>query len=116
MLLDPKTVAVFLDASPAGRKRAAHAAVLAHRWGAHLIGVHVVFAGVTWPPSMDYARGEEAIEQVIAYRHQLDAEAEAVAIRVGEHFRRLCDSLDVSGEFRRIEQHDSTRPYTAGRS
>ena len=77
MLLDPKTVAVFLDASPSGKKRAAHAAVLAHRWGAHLIGVHVVFAGVTWPPSMDYVRGDEAIEQVVAYRDQLDAEAEA---------------------------------------
>jgi nucleotide-binding universal stress UspA family protein len=107
MLLDPKTVAVFLDASPSSKKRAAHAAVLAHRWGAHLIGVHVVFAGVTWPPSMNYVRGDEAIEQVIAYRDQLDAEAEAVAIQVGEHFRRLCDSLDVSGEFRRIGRESS---------
>lgn len=60
MLLDPKTVAVFLDASPSGKKRAAHAAVLAHRWGAHLIGVHVVFAGATWPPSMDYVREQVA--------------------------------------------------------
>jgi nucleotide-binding universal stress UspA family protein len=107
MLLDPKTVAVFLDASPTGKKRAAHAAVLAHRWGAHLIGVHVVFAGVTWPPSMDYARGDAAIEQVIAYKHQLDSEAEAVAIRVGEHFRGLCGSLNVSGEFRRIGRENS---------
>jgi nucleotide-binding universal stress UspA family protein len=107
MLLDPKTVAVFLDASPSGKKRAAHAAVLAHRWGAHLIGVHVVFAGVTWPPSMDYARGEEAIEQVVAYRHELDSEAEAAAIRVGEHFRDLCSSLNVSGEFRLIGRQNS---------
>jgi hypothetical protein len=51
---------------------------------------------------MDYARGDKAIEEVIAYRDQLDADAEAVAIRVGEHFRGLCGSLNVSGEFRRI--------------
>jgi len=107
MLLDPKTVAVYLDASPSGRKRAAHAAVLAHRWGAHLIGVNVVFAGVTWPASMDYVRGDKAIEQVIAYRDQLNSEAEAVAIRVGEHFRGLCDTLNVSGEFRLIGRENT---------
>jgi nucleotide-binding universal stress UspA family protein len=107
MLLDPKTVAVFLDASPSGKQRAAHAAELAHRWGAHLVGVHGVFAGVTWPPSMNYVRGDEAIESVIAYRDQLDARAEAVAIRVGEHFRGLCGSLNVSGEFRRVGRENS---------
>jgi nucleotide-binding universal stress UspA family protein len=107
MLLDPKTVAVFLDASPSGKNRAAHAASLAQRWGAHLIGVHVVFAGVRWPPSMNYVRGDEAIEQVIAYRNQLDSEAESVATRVGEHFRALCGSLNVSGEFRLIGRENS---------
>jgi hypothetical protein len=74
-----------------------------------LIGVHVVFAGVTWPPSMDYVRSDEAIEQVIAYRDRLDSEAEAVAIRVGEHFRGLCDSLNVSGEFRLIGRENTTQ-------
>jgi nucleotide-binding universal stress UspA family protein len=107
MLLDPKTVAVYLDASPSGKKRAAHAAVLAHRWGAHLIGVHVVLAGVTWPASMDYVRGDKAIEQVMAYRDQLDSEAEAVAIRVGEHFRGLCATLNFSGEFRLIGRENT---------
>jgi nucleotide-binding universal stress UspA family protein len=107
MLLDPKTVAVFLDASPSCKKRAAHAAILAHRWGAHLIGVYVVFAGVTLPPSMNYARGGEAIEQVIAYRNQLDSEAEAVAAQVGEHFRDLCASLNVSGELRLIGRENT---------
>jgi hypothetical protein len=44
--LYPKMLTVFLDASPSGKHRAVHAAALAHRWDAHLIGVHVVFAGV----------------------------------------------------------------------
>ena len=44
--LYPKTLTVFLDASPSGKHRAVHAAALAQRWDAHLIGVHVVFAGV----------------------------------------------------------------------
>jgi hypothetical protein len=39
MSLGPKTITVFLDASPSGRKRVVHAAALAQRWGAHLVGV-----------------------------------------------------------------------------
>jgi len=48
--LYPKTLTVFLDASPSGKHRAVHAAALAHRWDAHVISVHVVFAGVRLDP------------------------------------------------------------------
>jgi hypothetical protein len=107
MLLNPKTVAVFLDASASGKKRAAHAASLALRWGAHLIGMHVVFAGVTLPSSMSYVRGDKAIEQVMAYKDHLDSDAEVIAARVSAHFRGLCARFGVSGEFRRIGRENS---------
>jgi nucleotide-binding universal stress UspA family protein len=104
MPIDPKTVTVFLDASPSGKRRAAHAAALAQRWGAHLVGVHVVFAGVSVPPSMCYARGHEAIEQVIIDVGDLDVVAEAASVLVGKHFRALCARLNVPGEFRPIRR------------
>jgi nucleotide-binding universal stress UspA family protein len=97
-----KTITVFLDATASGRKRALRAAALAQRWGAHLVGVHITFAGVTLPPSMSYARGREAAKQVIAYQHQLDASAEAAAANLGAQFQAMCARLDVSGEFRPI--------------
>jgi nucleotide-binding universal stress UspA family protein len=104
MPIDPKTVTVFLDASPSGKRRAAHAAALAQRWDAHLVGVHVVFAGVSVPPSMCYARGHYAIEQVIIDVVDLDAVAEAASVLVGKHFRALCARLNVPGEFRPIRR------------
>jgi nucleotide-binding universal stress UspA family protein len=104
MPIDPKTVTVFLDASPSGKRRAAHAAALAQRWGAHLVGVHVVFAGVSFHPSLCYARGHVAIEQVIIDVGELDVVAEATSVLLGNHFRALCARLNVPGEFRPIRR------------
>jgi nucleotide-binding universal stress UspA family protein len=104
MPIDPKTVTVFLDASPSGRKRAAHAVTLAQRWGAHLVGVHVVFAGVALHPSTCYVRGTSAIDQVIMDEQELDAVAEAASVLLGKHFRALCAAAHVPGEFRAIRR------------
>jgi nucleotide-binding universal stress UspA family protein len=104
MPIDPKMVTVFLDASPPGRKRAAHAVSLAQRWGAHLVGVHVVFAGVAPHPSTAYVRGGGAIDQVIIDERELDAVAEAASVLLGRHFRALCAGARVSGEFRAIRR------------
>ncbi len=101
MSIDPKTVTVFLDASPSGQKRAAYAATLAQRWSATLVGVHVIYAGVALPPALTYARGS-GITSVAEFERQLDADAEAAAILVGEHFRALCATRNVPGEFRPI--------------
>jgi nucleotide-binding universal stress UspA family protein len=103
----PKTITVFLHSSSSGQKRAAHAAALARRWGAHLVGVNVVFAGVQLPPSMSYARGARALKQVVAHKRQLDSDAEAAAARVNEHFQTLCADLRVSGELRAIDRINS---------
>ena len=113
MSIDLKTITVFLDATASGRKRALRAAALAQRWGAHLVGVHVTFAGVTLPPSMSYARGREAVKQLIAYKHQLDASAEAAGANLGAQFQAMCARLDVSGEFRPIGRGWSAEDLSA---
>jgi nucleotide-binding universal stress UspA family protein len=61
-----------------------------------------VFAGVTLPLSMDFAVGHKAIHSVVAYAQRLDAEAEASAAMLAEHFRSLCVRFNVNGEFRPI--------------
>jgi hypothetical protein len=78
MPTDPQTITVFLNASPSGERRARHAVALAQRWGSHIVGLHVVFAGVSLPLSTDFAVGEKAIHSVIAYAQRLDADAEAL--------------------------------------
>jgi hypothetical protein len=83
MLNDPKTIMVFLDASPSGKRRATHAITLAQRWGAHLVGV---FAGVVLPGYMCNVRGSDAIAHVIAFEQQLDVDAAAAAVLISEHY------------------------------
>jgi nucleotide-binding universal stress UspA family protein len=108
--LYPKTVTVFLDASPSGKHRAIHAATLAQRWDAHVIGVHVVFAGVRLDqPSESWAIGERAFQAVIAHENRLRADAEAVAAHVSEHFQGLCTRWNVAGELRRIDSDQPAR-------
>jgi nucleotide-binding universal stress UspA family protein len=104
MPIEPRTVTVFLDASPSGARRVAHAVALAQRWGAHLIGVHVVFAGVTPHPSMCYVRGESAIRQVIIDECELESVAEAASVLLGRRFDALCAGASVPGEFRAIRR------------
>jgi len=104
--LYPKTLTVFVDASPSGKRRAVHAAALAQRWDAHVVGVHVVFAGVRlYPPSESWAIGERAFQAVIAHEKRLRANAEAVAADVSEYFQDLCVRWNVAGELRRIDGH-----------
>src|SRR4029077_8569593 len=98
MSMDPQTITVFLDASPSGERRARHAVALAQRWGSHVVGVDVVLAGVTLPLSMDFAVGHKAIHSVVAYAQRLDADAEASAAMLAEHFRSLCVRVNVGRE------------------
>jgi nucleotide-binding universal stress UspA family protein len=111
--LYPKTVTVFLDASPSGKHRAVHAVALGQRWDAHVIGVHVVFAGVRFhPPSESWAIGERAFQAVIAHEKRLRADAEAVAAEVSEHFQGLCARSNVAGELRGIDSDQPAREVT----
>jgi nucleotide-binding universal stress UspA family protein len=100
--LHPKTMTVFLDAGPSGKKRAHHAVALAQRWDAHLVGVHIVFTSAALHPRDSYAIGEKAIQQVIAHEKEIRAGDQEVAFQIGDQFVDLCSRSDVSCEFRGI--------------
>ena len=104
MPIDPKTITVFIDPSPSGDRRAAQACALARRWGAHLVGVYVMFKGMAPHPSLAYARSEKAIAGVIAHEQRVADACECTSAEVGDHFRALCVRLGVSGEFRPIHR------------
>jgi nucleotide-binding universal stress UspA family protein len=107
MLLTPKVITVFLDPSPSGKRRAEHAAVLARRWRAHLIGVYEAFSGIRWPSSMNYVRGDKGIEEVMAYSHRFETQPETTTQELGQHFRTLCAEINVSCEFHTIGRQRS---------
>lgn len=109
MVVDPKTVTVFLDANESGKKRMVRAIALAHRWNAHLVGIHVVFAGVAVPPSASFARGEKAIDYVLTELRQRDSAAEDASLKLSKIFREMCAGSDVAGEFRKIGRGQSAR-------
>ncbi len=111
MSIDPKAITVFLDASPSGKRRMAHAVAFAERWGAHLIGVYVIFNGVSSHPSMAYARSGKAMGGVIAHERRVEEACACTTEEVGEYFRKLCAGLNVSCEFRPI--HRDHPPETA---
>ena len=108
MSVDPKTIAVFLDASPSGTRRAEHAAAFAKRWNAHLVGVHVVYKGTAPHPSLAYARSEKAIAGVLAHERRIDEACEGAMTELGDRFSSLCAAADVSAEFRPINRDKTT--------
>ena len=80
---DRKAIAVFVDASPSGQRRAAHAGAIALRWGADVVGVQVV--GPEMMPGYMYnARGDTAAEAVISYQRRLATDARA-AEQLAQH-------------------------------
>lgn len=105
MPISPKTITVFLDCSASGQRRAAHAAAFARHWGAHLVGVYVVFKGVSLHPSLAYARSEKAIAGVIAHERRVEDACECATAELGEQFQTLCAELNVSAEFRPIQRN-----------
>jgi nucleotide-binding universal stress UspA family protein len=104
MPIDPKTITVFLDASRSGESRAARAAAFAQRWGAHLVGVYVMFKGVTSHPSMAYARSGKSMGGVIAHERRVEEACACTTEEVAEAFRSLCARFDVAGDFRPIHR------------
>lgn len=92
-----RDIAVFLDGSPMGEKVGRHAARLADKHAAHLIGIY----GVARPGSKGsyegFARGQEAIRQVLERRQ---AAEEKKVLAVGRGFAELTRETGVSAEFR----------------
>lgn len=96
MLSTWKDLAVFLDATAEGERIGRHAAAVAGRHGAHLVGVYGV-SREDGRAAEAYARGEQAIADVIERRRQAD---EQKVVAAGRHFAEFSHALGVSAEFR----------------
>lgn len=94
-----KSIAVFLGDTPQGQEIVGRAAALARRFGAHLIGIHGIdgIAGVSVADS--FARGTQAIDDVIAGHL---AEERLRVLAVARRFAALAGGYDVRTEFRVI--------------
>jgi nucleotide-binding universal stress UspA family protein len=94
-----KSIAVFLDDTPKGEKIGECAVELAHRCGAHLIGLHGMSCNPAEHPSDSFACGKAAIHSVMA---RLQAAERQKALAVGRLFTALSLKQGVSAEFRMI--------------
>lgn len=101
VLSNLRDVAVFLDASKRGEAAGRHAAALAKRHGAHLVGVFGVSRERALHHASGYVRGG-AIRHLI---HQQRLQDEKHALIAGRWFGELVDEFGVSSEFR-VVWHD----------
>ena len=93
-----RDIAVFLDATAGGAQIGRHAAALARRHKAHLVGVYGVLRSAIHPAET-YARGHEAIREVM-FRQRLGNEK--LALAAARHFASLTTEFGISSEFRII--------------
>jgi nucleotide-binding universal stress UspA family protein len=98
-----KSIAVFFEPTPSGEARAAYAARLAHRHGAHLIGIFMAPSLFNGSVAESFVQGHEAVREVIV-QHKAK-EAEAI-----EHAKRslsaVCRREGIGFEFRALSQGD----------
>jgi nucleotide-binding universal stress UspA family protein len=98
-----KSIAVFVDPTPAGKARSAYAVRMASRYGAHLVGIFVVPSINGGSPADCFVQGREAVRQVIAAHQAREAAAIDAAKR---SFSDACAREDISFEFRCLPQGD----------
>jgi len=96
-----KSIAVFVDPSPAGEARTAYAGRMAFRHGAHLIGIFAVPSISCSSPAESFVRGHEAVRQVIADHRAIETAAIDAANR---SFSAGCAREGVHFEFRFFRQ------------
>lgn len=96
-----RSIAVFVDPSPAGEARTSYAVRMACRHGAHLIGIFAV--PPTWgdSPAESFVRGQQAVRRVIASHQSSEAAATDAANR---SFSAGCARENISFEFRHFRQ------------
>ena len=94
-----KSIAVFIDDTPQGEKLGDHAADLAQRCGAHLIGIHAISGHPGETAASSFARGKLAIDAVI---HDQRVAEEQTAFAVARRFAAVTRGRDISTEFRVI--------------
>ena len=98
-----KSIAVFVDPTPAGEARSAYAVRMASRHGAHLVGIFVVPSISGGSPADCFVQGRQAVRQVIAAHQAREAAAIDAAKR---SFSDACAREDISFEFRCLHQGD----------
>jgi nucleotide-binding universal stress UspA family protein len=98
-----KSIAVFVDPTPAGEARTSYAARIACAHGAHLVGIFVVPSIYGGSPAESFVQGRQAVRQVIAGHQAKEAAAIDAAKR---SFSAGCAREDVSFEFRFLHQGD----------
>lgn len=99
-----RTILVFVDFSPAGEARTRYAANLSLRHGAHMVGVYVVPSGWRGDHASCYARGQDAIRQVIERHKTEEATASAAALH---SFKALTEREEINFDFRVIREGDA---------
>lgn len=99
-----KNIVVFVDPSRAGAARARYAVKLAHRHGAHLIGIFIAPTGWHIDPAESYVRGHDAIRRLIERHREEEVAASETA---GQTFRLATEREGISFEFRIIRESDA---------
>jgi len=99
-----KDVAVFLDSTPEGVAVGRHAAALAHRHKAHLVGIYGLPHSAIYREEA-YARGPAALRSVYSRLRDADAVKSSVAARA---FAELSDEFGISSEFRLVWRDDQS--------
>jgi len=98
-----KSIAVFVDPSPAGEARASYAVGMASHHGAHLIGIFTVPSICGGSAAESFVRGQQAVRLVIASHQSSEAAAIDAANR---SFSACCARENISFEFRHLRQGD----------
>ena len=98
-----RSIAVFVDPSPAGEARTSYAVRMAFRHGAHLIGIFAVPSIWGDSPAESFVRGQEAVRHVIASHQSSEA---AATDAVNRSFSAGCAREGISFEFRHFRQDD----------
>lgn len=99
-----KTIAVFIEPTPAGEARISYAATLASDYGAHLVGIFKVPSLIGGSPAEGFVLGHAAVKQVIAQHRARETEAIERAKRFSTE---ICNRQGVSLEFRCLMEGES---------
>src|SRR3546814_11931662 len=101
-----RDIAVFRDASPAGIAIGRHAAKLAARHHAHLVGVYGVSRWEDRHAAESYARGPDAIREVIERRRKQE---ESKALEAGRCVSELAQEYGINAELRVVWRSEERR-------
>jgi nucleotide-binding universal stress UspA family protein len=100
-----KSIAVFIDPTPAGEARTSYAVRMASRYGAHLIGIFMVpfVSGGSHSVAESFVEGPQAARRIVAAYQAREA---AVIDDAKRDFSACCAREDLSFEFRFLHQGD----------